>query len=112
MLNAECFLDERNLSDIILINYSITQYYNLCINFSYILPPLLLSRNKDKIVPYCSWGGCIVVIVDQNKVSQFVEDLRAYLCRNNTKDRAELEDMVFPTSPNQGAVIYTVSTPF
>lgn len=58
------------------------------------------------------WGGCIVVIVDQNKVSQFVEDLRAYLCRNNTKDRAELEDMVFPTSPNQGAVIYTVSTPF
>ncbi|KAL6261505.1 hypothetical protein P5V15_006593 [Pogonomyrmex californicus] len=58
------------------------------------------------------WGGCIVAIIDKNGVQQFVEDLRTYLCQNSTKNRAELEDMVFPTSPNQGAVIYTVSTPF
>ncbi|XP_077256970.1 N-acetylgalactosamine kinase isoform X2 [Temnothorax americanus] len=56
------------------------------------------------------WGGCIVALVDKNRVQQFVEDLREYLCQNSTKDRAELEDMVFPTSPNDGAVIYTVPT--
>ncbi|KYN42244.1 N-acetylgalactosamine kinase [Trachymyrmex septentrionalis] len=58
------------------------------------------------------WGGCIVAIIDKNGVQQFVEALRAYLCQNSTKDRAELEDMVFPTSPNQGAIIYTASTLF
>ncbi|XP_011873350.1 PREDICTED: N-acetylgalactosamine kinase isoform X2 [Vollenhovia emeryi] len=52
------------------------------------------------------WGGCIVAIIDKNRVQQFVEALRAYLCQNNTKDRAE--DLVFPTSPNQGAIIYTM----
>ncbi|KAG5333616.1 GALK2 kinase, partial [Acromyrmex heyeri] len=58
------------------------------------------------------WGGCIVAIIDKNGVQQFVEALRAYLCQNSTKDQAELEDMVFPTSPNQGAIIYTASTLF
>ncbi|XP_071638796.1 N-acetylgalactosamine kinase-like [Temnothorax longispinosus] len=56
------------------------------------------------------WGGCIVALVDKNRVQQFVENLREYLCQNSTKDRAELEDIVFPTSPNDGAVIYTVPT--
>ncbi|KAL0122457.1 hypothetical protein PUN28_007290 [Cardiocondyla obscurior] len=58
------------------------------------------------------WGGCIVAIIDKTKVEQFVESLRAYLCQSGAKDRSELEDMVFPTSPNQGAVIYTASTAF
>ncbi|TGZ55214.1 N-acetylgalactosamine kinase [Temnothorax longispinosus] len=57
-----------------------------------------------------NWGGCIVALVDKNRVQQFVENLREYLCQNSTKDRAELEDIVFPTSPNDGAVIYTVPT--
>ncbi|XP_039309322.1 N-acetylgalactosamine kinase isoform X2 [Solenopsis invicta] len=54
------------------------------------------------------WGGCIVAIINKNGVQQFVEALRAYLCQNSTKNQAELEDMVFPTSPNQGAIIYTM----
>ncbi|KAG5316128.1 GALK2 kinase, partial [Acromyrmex insinuator] len=58
------------------------------------------------------WGGCIVAIIDKNGVQQFVEALRAYLCQNSTKNQAELEWMVFPTSPNQGAIIYTASTLF
>ncbi|KAM0726000.1 N-acetylgalactosamine kinase [Formica fusca] len=58
------------------------------------------------------WGGCIVAIIDKTEVQQFVDALRTDLCQNSTKDRAELKDMVFPTAPNQGAVIYTVSTLF
>lgn len=58
------------------------------------------------------WGGCIVAIIDKNEVQQFVDALRTYLYQNSTKDRTELKDMVFPTAPNQGAVIYTVPTPF
>ncbi|GAB1866943.1 N-acetylgalactosamine kinase [Camponotus japonicus] len=58
------------------------------------------------------WGGCIVAIIDKNDVQQFVDALRTYLYQNSTKDRAELKNMVFPTAPNQGAVIYTVSTLF
>jgi len=53
-----------------------------------------------------------VAIIDKNGVQQFVEAIRAYLCQNSAKDRAELEDLVFPTSPNQGVIIYTVSTLF
>ncbi|XP_011350236.1 N-acetylgalactosamine kinase-like isoform X2 [Ooceraea biroi] len=56
------------------------------------------------------WGGCIVAIISKNEVERFVNALRIYLCQNSTKDEAELKDMVFPTAPNQGAVIYTVST--
>ncbi|KMQ95629.1 n-acetylgalactosamine kinase [Lasius niger] len=58
------------------------------------------------------WGGCIVAIIDKNEVQQFVDALRTDLYENSTKDRAEFKDMVFPTAPNQGAVIYTVSTLF
>ncbi|XP_072767290.1 N-acetylgalactosamine kinase [Anoplolepis gracilipes] len=58
------------------------------------------------------WGGCIVAIIDKNEVQHFVDALRTDLYQNSTKDREELKDMVFPTSPNQGAVIYTASTLF
>ncbi|EFN87572.1 N-acetylgalactosamine kinase [Harpegnathos saltator] len=57
------------------------------------------------------WGGCVVAIISKNEAQRFVDALRADLCQNGaTKDRAELKDMVFPTAPNQGAVIYSVST--
>ncbi|XP_032688245.1 N-acetylgalactosamine kinase [Odontomachus brunneus] len=57
------------------------------------------------------WGGCIVAIINKNEVQRFVHALRTDLCQNGaTKDRAEFKDMVFPTAPNQGAVIYSVST--
>ncbi|XP_012230914.1 N-acetylgalactosamine kinase [Linepithema humile] len=53
------------------------------------------------------WGGCIVAIICKNEVQRFVDALRADLCQNATKSTIELKDMVFPTAPNQGAVIYT-----
>lgn len=67
-----------------------------------------IMKNDIIVIFYCSWGGCIVAIINKNGVQQFVEALRAYLCQNSTKNQAELEDMVFPTSPNQGAIIYTM----
>ncbi|XP_020283048.1 N-acetylgalactosamine kinase isoform X2 [Pseudomyrmex gracilis] len=56
------------------------------------------------------WGGCIVALINKNKVQQFMDALRTDSSRNNTKDREKIEDMIFPTAPNQGAAIYTVST--
>lgn len=52
-----------------------------------------------------------MAIICKNKVQRFVDALRADLCQNTTKNAVELKDMVFPTAPNQGAVIYTASTP-
>ncbi|XP_017792051.1 PREDICTED: N-acetylgalactosamine kinase [Habropoda laboriosa] len=54
------------------------------------------------------WGGCIVAIITKDKVSQFVDALKKELARCGIKDGFKLEDLVFPTEPNQGAAIYTI----
>nr|XP_050857096.1 N-acetylgalactosamine kinase isoform X2 [Vespula vulgaris] len=54
------------------------------------------------------WGGCIVAIITKDKISQFVEDIRQYLWESCTKYELDLDDLVFPTEPNQGAAIYTL----
>ncbi|XP_076248977.1 N-acetylgalactosamine kinase [Calliopsis andreniformis] len=53
------------------------------------------------------WGGCIVAITTKDKVFQFVEALKKDLDRDGIKDGFKLNDLVFPTEPNQGAAIYT-----
>lgn len=52
------------------------------------------------------WGGCIVAIVTKDKVSQFVDTLKKEIGRSGIKDGFKLDDLVFPTEPNQGAAIY------
>lgn len=54
------------------------------------------------------WGGCIVAITTNDKVSQFVEALREELCQRPMNGDLGSKDLVFPTEPNQGAVIYTM----
>ncbi|XP_078041180.1 N-acetylgalactosamine kinase isoform X2 [Augochlora pura] len=53
------------------------------------------------------WGGCIVAITSKDKVSQFVCALKKQIARDGIKDGFELDDLVFPMGPNQGAAIYT-----
>ncbi|XP_054012732.1 N-acetylgalactosamine kinase isoform X1 [Hylaeus anthracinus] len=53
------------------------------------------------------WGGCIVAITTKDKVFQFLDTLKKDLARDGIKDGFKLDDLVFPTEPNQGAVIYT-----
>ncbi|KZC08294.1 PREDICTED: N-acetylgalactosamine kinase [Dufourea novaeangliae] len=53
------------------------------------------------------WGGCIVAITTKDKVFQFVDALKKELARDEIKDGFKLDDLVFPTEPNQGAAIYT-----
>lgn len=57
---------------------------------------------------YCRWNDHIVAIIDENGVQQFDKVFRTYLCQNSTKNRAELEDVMFSALSNQGAIIYTV----
>ncbi|XP_034184341.2 N-acetylgalactosamine kinase isoform X2 [Osmia lignaria lignaria] len=53
------------------------------------------------------WGGCIVAIITKDKVSQFLDKLKTEFVQCGIKRGFELNDLVFPTEPNQGAVIYT-----
>nr|XP_003705628.1 PREDICTED: N-acetylgalactosamine kinase [Megachile rotundata]XP_012146161.1 PREDICTED: N-acetylgalactosamine kinase [Megachile rotundata] len=53
------------------------------------------------------WGGCIVAITTKDKVSEFVDKLKTEMMRCGVKQRFQVEDLVFPTEPSQGAVIYT-----
>ncbi|XP_076671567.1 N-acetylgalactosamine kinase isoform X1 [Andrena cerasifolii] len=53
------------------------------------------------------WGGCIVAITTKDKVCQFVDALKKELGRCGIKGGFKLDDLVFPTEPNQGAAIYT-----
>ncbi|XP_035743214.1 N-acetylgalactosamine kinase-like isoform X1 [Vespa mandarinia] len=53
------------------------------------------------------WGGCIVAIITKEKISQFVEDIQQYLWENCRNYELDLDDLVFPTEPDQGAAIYT-----
>ncbi|CAK9797936.1 N-acetylgalactosamine kinase [Anthophora quadrimaculata] len=54
------------------------------------------------------WGGCIVAIVTKDKVTEFVDALKEEIVRCGIKDGFKLDDLVFPTKPNQGAAIYTI----
>ncbi|CAK9829294.1 N-acetylgalactosamine kinase [Anthophora retusa] len=54
------------------------------------------------------WGGCIVAIVTKDKVTEFVDALKKEIVRCGIKDGFKLDDLVFPTEPNQGAAIYTI----
>lgn len=54
------------------------------------------------------WGGCIVAIITKDKVSQFVDTLKKELGLCGIKDGFKLDDLVFPTEPNQGAAIYMI----
>ncbi|XP_031827885.1 N-acetylgalactosamine kinase isoform X2 [Nomia melanderi] len=54
------------------------------------------------------WGGCIVAITTKDKVFQFLDALKKELALDGIKDGFKLDDLVFPTEPNQGAVIYTI----
>lgn len=54
------------------------------------------------------WGGCIVAIITKDKVSQFVDTLKKELDLCGIKDGFKLDDLVFPTEPNQGAAIYMI----
>jgi len=85
---------------------------NLAVRIWYFLTRTVKKkRTTFFIIPYCSWGGCIVAIICKNEVQRFVDALRADLSQNTAKSIVELKDMVFPTAPNQGAVIYTTLTP-
>lgn len=52
------------------------------------------------------WGGCIVAITTKDKVSEFVDKLKTEISRCEIKLTFQLKDLVFPTEPSQGAVIY------
>ncbi|XP_043495400.1 N-acetylgalactosamine kinase [Polistes fuscatus] len=54
------------------------------------------------------WGGCIVAIILKDNISQFVEKIRKHLLESCTTNGLDLEDLVFPTEPNQGAAIYVL----
>lgn len=47
-----------------------------------------------------------MAIITKDKVSQFVATLKKELDRCGIKDGFKLDDLVFPTEPNQGAAIY------
>ncbi|KAI4503777.1 hypothetical protein M0802_001180 [Mischocyttarus mexicanus] len=64
--------------------------------------------NAYHLYYYNRWGGCIVAIILKDNISQFVENIRKYLFESSTTNGLDLEDLVFPTEPNQGAAIYTL----
>ncbi|XP_033328322.2 N-acetylgalactosamine kinase isoform X2 [Megalopta genalis] len=54
------------------------------------------------------WGGCIVAVTSKDEVSRFVYALKKRLAGVGIKDGFDLDDLVFPVEPYQGAAIYTI----
>ena len=56
------------------------------------------------------WGGCIVALVPQSKVNEYMEFLqsRYYSSLEKAKQR-EVKSYLFPTKPGPGAQVFSVA---
>lgn len=57
-----------------------------------------------------SWGGCVVVMVSSDGADEFVRSVRdEYYANRETRGRG-IDQLVFATSPSEGACCFHVKT--
>ena len=49
------------------------------------------------------WGGCMVALVDEARVPEFIENIKAAYSPYHGLHGAALSEVIFPTKPSSGA---------
>jgi len=81
------------------------------INFSYWPIIVLIYRWVIYIFIICfSWGGCVVAMVSSDVTERFVRSVRDQYYANRETCGKHMDQLVFATSPSEGACCIHVKT--